>query len=69
MKLVPNWRESWRWFSVQALVAIAALPMVWVALPPDLKDAVPDDWLMWIAAAVALAGMIGRVVDQGSQRR
>lgn len=69
MKLVPNWRESWRWFSVQALVAIAALPMVWAEMPADLKAAVPDGSLMWITVALALAGMIGRVVDQGSQRR
>jgi hypothetical protein len=69
MTLVHGWRQMWRWFSVQALAAIAALPVVWAALPPDLKAAVPDGWLIWIAAAVALAGVVGRVIDQGGARR
>lgn len=64
MKLVSDWREAWRWFSVQALAVLVALPLVWASLPSDLKAFVPDGWERWILIAVAAAGLIGRVIDQ-----
>ena len=65
MKLVKNAKKAWKWWSVQALAISGALPVVWVTLPPDLKAGVPDDVVPYIAAVVAGAGIIGRVVDQG----
>lgn len=35
MKLVPDWRRVWRYYSTQALIAIAALPMIWAEMPPE----------------------------------
>jgi len=64
MKLVPNWREAWRWFSVQALAVIMVLPVVWVALPADAKGFLPDSWEPWTFVVLAGAGIIGRLVDQ-----
>jgi len=64
MKLIPDWKKAWRWFSVQALIAIAALPVVWSMLPSDVKTFLPDGWEPWILVGLALAGLIGRVIDQ-----
>lgn len=64
MKLVSDWKEAWRWFSVQAFAAIVALPFVWVALPADVKGFLPDTAEPWIFMAIAAAGLIGRLVDQ-----
>lgn len=64
MRLVPDWHEAWRWFSVQALAAIIALPIVWVALPADAKGWVPDSWHTPILILLAAAGLVGRLVDQ-----
>jgi len=64
MKLIPDWKKAWRWFSVQALIAIAALPVVWSMLPSDVKGFLPDGWEPWILVGLALAGLIGRVIDQ-----
>lgn len=64
MRFVANWRDAWRWFSVQAFAVIIALPMVWMALPPDVKAMLPDGWGQWIAVAIAAAGLLGRLVDQ-----
>lgn len=66
MRLVKNAKKAWKWWSVQALAISGALPVVWVTLPPDLKAGVPDGVIPYIAAGVALAGIFGRVVDQGS---
>lgn len=64
MQLVPDWKESWRWFSVQVLAVLAALPLVWVALPADAKAFLPDSLEPWVLAALAAGGLIGRLVDQ-----
>jgi hypothetical protein len=53
MKLVENWKDCWKWFSVRALAAIGLLPAVWMMLPEDLRAYIPVTWLPWIAAAVA----------------
>jgi hypothetical protein len=64
MKLIPDWKKAWRWFSVQALIAIAALPVVWSMLPSDVRAFLPNGWEPWILVGLALAGLIGRVIDQ-----
>ena len=63
-RLIPNARRAWRWFSVQALAVLIALPILFETLPPEVMAVIPGDWQPWIIAVVALAGMIGRFVDQ-----
>jgi hypothetical protein len=62
--MVQNWRQAWKWFSVQAFAVIIALPAVWMALPADVKAMVPDGWEKWIVTGIALAGLLGRLIDQ-----
>jgi hypothetical protein len=64
MKLIPNWRDAWKWFSVQALAAIVALPFVWASLPADVKSYLPDSAEPWILVVLAAGGLIGRIIDQ-----
>lgn len=64
MTLVPDWRSAWRWFSVQALAILAALPLVWMALPSDAKGFLPDNLEPWVLFALAAGGIVGRVIDQ-----
>jgi len=64
MKLIPDWKDAWKWFSVQALAAIIALPIVWASLPSDAKAFIPDGWEKWIVILLAVAGILGRVIDQ-----
>lgn len=64
MKLIPDWKKAWRWFSVQAFAAIIALPVVWGMLPSDAKAFLPDSWEPWILVGLAVAGLVGRVIDQ-----
>lgn len=64
MKLVSDWKRAWRWHSTQIAAIIAALPFVWASLPADLKAHIPDAWLPYIAAALAIALIVGRVRDQ-----
>lgn len=65
MKLVPGARRAWRWFSMQAMVASVALQGAWLALPADMKAAVPDRIVMIATIALLVMGVVGRLVDQG----
>jgi len=64
MKLVHDWKESWRWFSTWGLVVLAAAPQVWVSLPEETKEMAPA-WIdPWIFTLLALGTLAGRLIDQ-----
>ena len=66
MKLVHNARKAYRWLSMQAMALSLAGAASWLAVPQEMRDAVPDLWLGLGAGTLAVLGMIGRLVDQGS---
>lgn len=65
MRLIPHWRAHLRSYSAMALAALAALPLIWAQVPPELIALIPPDWLKWIITGVALAGFVGKFIDQG----
>jgi len=64
IKLVEDWRQAWRWFSVQAMAVATAFLAVWAAFPEDLKAVLPAGCTKAIAIAVLLVGLVGRLVQQ-----
>jgi len=66
MKLIPEWRTSWRFWSMQVAAAVAAAPVVWSQMPPEWRALVPDDTQAWFLAAAGGAMMLVRVLDQGA---
>lgn len=64
MRINPNWRETLRHNSTRALAAIAVLPVVWMELPPDIKDMLPPEWRPWIFIGLGAAGIVGKVTLQ-----
>lgn len=65
MKLVADWKKCLKWWSVRGLLVLAALPPIWMAMPPDVKAMVPDGWSMWIVSIIAIGTAAGRLKDQG----
>lgn len=66
-RLVPDWRSSWRWWSVQLhAAATLCLTVLQVApvLPPQVQALIPQPWGMIITAAWAVLGVAVRVVAQ-----
>lgn len=64
MKLVPEARRAWRWFSVQAMTLAGSLQGAWLAVPDDLRANVPKHLVHWITIALLVAGIVGRLVQQ-----
>lgn len=68
MKLIPNWRRSWRMVSVQMQAIALALLGTWQVLPEDLKATLPPAVVFYVAMGLLIAGILGRMVDQPSTR-
>ena len=64
IRLVEDWRQAWRWFSVQAIAIVTAFLAVWAVFPEDLKAVLPAGWTKAVAIAVLLIGLLGRLVQQ-----
>jgi len=65
MRLVHDWKNAWRWFSVQAIGVAMALQGGWYMVPDDLRSSVPEWLASAITGAILALGVIGRLVDQG----
>ena len=64
MTPVREWKQAWRWFSVQAMAASAAIQAVWVTLPDDLKQHLPERLVTALSLGLLLVGIGGRLVRQ-----
>lgn len=67
MKLIPNAGKAPRMLSVQALAGIALLQGAW-ASSPELQALMPPEWVQGITLALAVLGVIGRLIDQPKTR-
>lgn len=64
LKLVENWRQAHKWFSVHLIIVLAALPEVWTWLPMEWKQSLPPDTLKWLCGIVGVLAVYARVVSQ-----
>jgi hypothetical protein len=64
MRLIENWKESWRLFSVWCFGAAGLLQAIWLSLTPDERALIPESYAHWITLAVAVIGIVGRVIKQ-----
>lgn len=75
MRLLPDWRQAWRWWSVRVsalgalLAAIALLApdvvgAVWAALPPELLAKLPRNVAMAVPLGLELATIVARITRQ-----
>lgn len=66
-KPVSDWRQCWRWLSVQFPALNLAFLGTWTALPPKFQEVLPMQWVLGIAAALIVVGVLGRLLDQGAK--
>jgi hypothetical protein len=64
MKMVPDWKKAGSWLSVQLSTIGGVAAGAWLVVPPDLRDAVPQEWLASGACVMFALVVLGRIVDQ-----
>ena len=75
LKLLPYWRDAWKFWSVRiaALAAVLSTILtvspeiilnVWSSLPDDIKAHVPAAYIRLIVPLIMLASIYARVVHQ-----
>lgn len=69
MKLVYNWRDAWKWLSVQFAVLIAAWPLVPEDAQATIVSSIASVVGIEVSVPTVLAFMviIGRVIAQKSK--
>lgn len=74
-RVIPNWRDAHKWWSVRFGVLAVALEgvltaapevaqEVWLGLPEELKAELPENFVKWIAWGLIAASMIARITKQ-----
>ena len=64
MKLVDDFKDAWKWFSVQAMVMAGAIQGAWIFIPEDMKSSIPPNIVQGVTIALLVFGVTGRIVDQ-----
>lgn len=60
--LVANWRESYKWISNWCLGLVMFIAVT--PLPPELLAVLPEHVRMYVIAAIAVCGFVGRYINQ-----
>lgn len=63
-KLVPDWKQSWKWFSTQAMALAVAIQGAWMFIPEDMKSSLPKDLVGYVTMVLLVLGVAGRLVNQ-----
>lgn len=77
MKLIDNWKDAWKWYSVWAASAVVSIGGIGAYLTPEMIAAPVlffPDWtwgkvLSSLTAFFGVTGIIGRLVSQASDEQ
>lgn len=61
--LVEDWKDAWRWFSVQGLAVLALCPILYENFN-FLQEFISASSFRWAMGALGLLTLISRIVKQ-----
>lgn len=64
MKLVNDWKQAWRWISVNCMIIAGAIQAAWMSISDDMKAVIPHNMVEYVTIALLLFGVVGRLVKQ-----
>jgi hypothetical protein len=63
VNLVSDWREGWKWISVQCFALAAAINGTWYSIPEGLKASIPANYVTIASVTLAGLGIVGRFLE------
>ena len=60
MKLVEDWKQAWRWISVNCMVLASVLQGAWLYVPEDLRQSLPHGIVHILTIAILALGVVGK---------
>lgn len=63
-KLVDDWKQAWRFASVNCMALATAIQGAWMSLDDDMRSQLPKDAIHLATIAILIAGITGRLVRQ-----
>lgn len=67
MNLIQDWKQAWKWASMNCMVGATALQGAWMYVPDDLKADLPHNLVHWLTILLLVLGVGGRLVKQGGK--
>jgi hypothetical protein len=64
MRLIKNWKQSYKQYSQQAKAVAVSITASYMALPEKWQDVLDVKYVMVLTIIVLVLGAIGRVIDQ-----
>ncbi len=64
MRLLSEWKQAWRWYSVNCNMMTVAFLGAWATLPDTFQNSFSPTELKMIAIVMVLLSVGGRLVDQ-----
>lgn len=68
-KLIDNWKEAWRWMSVNCMTGAAALQAAWLAMPDDLRASLPNHFMSITTMGLLFMGLFGRLTTKKPRKK
>ncbi len=65
MQLIPNWKQAWRWASVNCMASAAIIQTTWISIPDDLRETMPHNIVHIITILLLVLGIGGRLTMKG----
>lgn len=65
MKLVDDWKDAWKWISLNCMAIAGALQGAWVYVPEDMRAELPKNLVHGITLILLICGIAGRLIKQG----
>lgn len=66
MHMVDDWKQAWKWISINCMALAAVIQTTWLSLPDDLREMAPKNIVHWITITLLVLGIAGRLIKQGS---
>lgn len=63
-QLVDEWRNAWRWFSMNCMAGAIAVQVTWASLDAEQRASLPPYSATAVTVALLVMGVIGRMVKQ-----